>query len=355
VLFPSMEDHIIIGVDLHGEWVENPTRYTWRLKGRETVPIKISENVTYDELVDIIVSRQILRISVVEKIIETTNSVVNDEEHPVTMDIPINEEASLHPISTQEVADYLENVGFHKWSRAYFPGNRYDVLTSNIAESVNAMFNEAREFPIIALFNDISKRWSEKFHERRMAYAKLKTTFVPSAETKIMANKNLGNKLLVYQIDEDTFRVTADNGITMVHLRSKLCSCREFDLDKIPCQHAMAALRHKFGDEYGKMIYEYSSPYYKVESYILAYADPIYPVPAEEFWNLPPEILERVIPPPEKKTKPGRKRLKRVPTIGEVVSKKRNKCSLCKRFGHKKTSCPTRSNIVAGTSNGVVS
>ncbi|KAH0777272.1 hypothetical protein KY290_008683 [Solanum tuberosum] len=56
VLFPSMEDHIIIGVDLHGEWVENPTRYTWRSKGRETVPIKISENVTYDELVDIIVS-----------------------------------------------------------------------------------------------------------------------------------------------------------------------------------------------------------------------------------------------------------------------------------------------------------
>ncbi|KAG5584529.1 hypothetical protein H5410_044963 [Solanum commersonii] len=45
----------------------------------------------------------------------------------------------------------------------------------------------------------------------------------------------------------------------------------------------------------------------------------------------------------------------KVPTIGEVVSKKRNKCSLCKRFGHKKTSCPTRSNEVAGTSNGVVS
>ncbi|KAG5593384.1 hypothetical protein H5410_043898 [Solanum commersonii] len=136
-----------------------------------------------------------------------------------------------------EVTDYLENV-------------RYDVLTSNIVESVNAMFNEAREFPIIALFNDISKRWSKKFHERRMAYAKLKTTFVPSAETKIMANKNLGNKLLVHQIDEDTFSVTADNGIAMVHLRN-----------------------------------------------------PIYPVPAEEFWNLPLEILESNTS-TEKKTKP---------------------------------------------------
>ena len=52
-----MEDQIIIGVELHGEWVENATRYTWRSKDRETVPIKISENVTYDELVEIIISR----------------------------------------------------------------------------------------------------------------------------------------------------------------------------------------------------------------------------------------------------------------------------------------------------------
>ncbi|XP_060202708.1 uncharacterized protein LOC132631122 [Lycium barbarum] len=99
-----------------------------------------------------------------------------------------------------EVADYLENVGFRKWSIACFPGNRsptiivvggttgtvvpatvvvvgqlkrivpataivvgglrsYDMLTSNIAESINSMFNEEREFPITALFNTISRRW----------------------------------------------------------------------------------------------------------------------------------------------------------------------------------------------------
>ncbi|KAG5589547.1 hypothetical protein H5410_040061 [Solanum commersonii] len=62
-----------------------------------------------------------------------------------------------------------------------------------------------------------------------------------------------------------------------------MCSCRELDLDKIPCQHAMAMLRHKFGDEYGKMIYKFSSPYYKVELYILAYAHSIYLMPAEEY------------------------------------------------------------------------
>ncbi|KAH0737316.1 hypothetical protein KY290_036021 [Solanum tuberosum] len=28
------------------------------------------------------------------------------------------------------------DIGFEKWSRAHFPGNRYDVITTNIAESL---------------------------------------------------------------------------------------------------------------------------------------------------------------------------------------------------------------------------
>lgn len=46
-----------ISFDLHGEWVVNPTSYTLRLKDRETVPIKISENVPYNEFVEIIIFR----------------------------------------------------------------------------------------------------------------------------------------------------------------------------------------------------------------------------------------------------------------------------------------------------------
>ncbi|XP_059295684.1 uncharacterized protein LOC132049027 [Lycium ferocissimum] len=121
-----------------------------------------------------------------------------------------------------------------------------------------------------------------------------------------MTNKNLGNKLLVHRIDEDTFTITGESGVSMVDLRRKTCSCRKFDLDKIHCSHAMATLTSKFGDECGKMIYEYSSSYYKVESYVLAYANLIFPVPAEEFWNPPPEILQRRIPPPEKKNQSGK-------------------------------------------------
>ncbi|KAH0739593.1 hypothetical protein KY290_038298 [Solanum tuberosum] len=76
-----------------------------------------------------------------------------------------------------------------------------------------------------------------------------------------------------------------------VDLLEKSCSCREYDLIKIPCAHAMAALRSKHDNEYGMSIYEYSSPLYKVEvAYLLAYIDYINVVPLESEWCVPEEL-----------------------------------------------------------------
>ncbi|KAH0634844.1 hypothetical protein KY284_037630 [Solanum tuberosum] len=54
-----------------------------------------------------------------------------------------------------KAAETLEHIGFHTWSRALCPGNRYNIMTSNIVESVNAMFDVEREFPMVALFDEI--------------------------------------------------------------------------------------------------------------------------------------------------------------------------------------------------------
>lgn len=46
------------------------------------------------------------------------------------------------------VAKYLEDVGFNYWARSHFEGRIYGILTTNIAESINALMNEPRKFPI---------------------------------------------------------------------------------------------------------------------------------------------------------------------------------------------------------------
>lgn len=48
-------------------------------------------------------------------------------------------------------AEYLTEVGFEHWARAHFSGNRYNIMTSNVAETWNSVLKEAREYPIVAL------------------------------------------------------------------------------------------------------------------------------------------------------------------------------------------------------------
>ncbi|PHT68022.1 hypothetical protein T459_27509 [Capsicum annuum] len=95
----------------------------------------------------------------------------------------------------------------------HIPGNRFDMMTKSIAESVNAMLISERDYPVVSIFNSIAKR--------------------------------------------------------------------KFDLGKIPCDHVMAALRLKYGDDYGLRVYDYSSPVYKVEEYFLVYSESINVVPLE--------------------------------------------------------------------------
>ncbi|PHU14772.1 hypothetical protein BC332_15977 [Capsicum chinense] len=74
-------------------------------------------------------------------------------------------------------------LGFEKWSRAYFPSNRFNVMTTNIIESVNAMLIDEREYLVTSIFNMIVKRFGEIFMERRAYVLKYKDNkFVPAAK-----------------------------------------------------------------------------------------------------------------------------------------------------------------------------
>ncbi|CAN6820400.1 unnamed protein product, partial [Brassica oleracea] len=46
--------------------------------------------------------------------------------------------------------DYLVRIGFEHWPRSHSSGIRYNIMTSNVAESLNAALSEARELPIVA-------------------------------------------------------------------------------------------------------------------------------------------------------------------------------------------------------------
>lgn len=47
--------------------------------------------------------------------------------------------------------DYLIRIGLEHWARSQFTGARYNIMTSNQAESLNAALSTAREYPIVSL------------------------------------------------------------------------------------------------------------------------------------------------------------------------------------------------------------
>ncbi|PHU20464.1 hypothetical protein BC332_11615 [Capsicum chinense] len=142
---------------------------------------------------------------------------------------------------------------------------------------------DERENPVSYIFNSIARKFGEKFRERHAFVAGQNNKFVPCAEMILRDNKSERDSLYVTNANGglDQFMVFS-NGITAkVNLLERSCSCRKFDLVKISCEHAMAALRAKYGDDigYGNSIYKYSLPIYKAETYLLAYSKAINVVP----------------------------------------------------------------------------
>lgn len=65
----------------------------------------------------------------------------------------------------------LVAAGIEKWSRAHCPANRYNYLTSNSVESINALTKDVRKIPITMLmewFRGLLQKW---YYERREKHA----------------------------------------------------------------------------------------------------------------------------------------------------------------------------------------
>ncbi|GJZ96271.1 hypothetical protein Tco_0668605 [Tanacetum coccineum] len=73
---------------------------------------------------------------------------------------------ALRPDAHQKLVD----VGIEKWSRAKCLANRYNYMTSNNVESINALTKDVRKILITSLmdwFRDLCQKW---YYERRQKY-----------------------------------------------------------------------------------------------------------------------------------------------------------------------------------------
>ncbi|XP_070002637.1 uncharacterized protein [Nicotiana sylvestris] len=163
-------------------------------------------------------------------------------------------------------------------------------MTSNIAESLNAVTKEARELPIFDLL-EYMRTLLERWMKEKLLKVKGTFTYLGYKFNKEMEkNSTLSQKLRV--------RASTDHIHTVI--------------DGV-----------------------------KRESLLRTYEIPVNPFPDENKWNVTQHISDEVVNPPTgEKKQPGRPQKERYKTYDELKSKKyKVSCSNCGGEGHNKRSC----------------
>ncbi|KAL0696234.1 hypothetical protein Bca4012_063414 [Brassica carinata] len=124
----------------------------------------------------------------------------------------------------------------------------------------------------------------------------------------------------------------------VVDLEKRQCTCNVFDIDKIPCIHAIAAAKHIKRDKNC-----YADASHLTETWAKAYAESIHPGGELSTSTYPVNIDELSCPPQATKKRSGRPPTKRKRSVGEFgvpgSKSQSHKCSRCGIGGHNKSSC----------------
>ncbi|KAG5551449.1 hypothetical protein RHGRI_009764 [Rhododendron griersonianum] len=191
------------------------------------------------------------------------------------------------------ITNFLADLPYEHWANAFFPGQRYGEMWSNLAECFNSWIEKERHLPITQLVDRESKAWEVRFSS------------------------------------PDVLEVLCNPSVK-VDIGRHSCTCTQWQLNGVPCVHAVCAIKKS-----GKSLNACVERYFHVECYREAYSRPIMPVPT--LWK--PEVSgDAVILPPLSRKPPGRNKKKRIRSFGEKV--RPIKCTRCgKRGSHNRRSC----------------
>ena len=130
---------------------------------------------------------------------------------------------------------------------------------------------------------------------------------------------------------------TVLDGITQftVCLHQRTCTCGRFQLDELPCPHALSILTIKH-TAYEK----YCSAYYTRKNLLLTYQFQMDPLPNESTWNTPTHVLEDVVLPPHGKKTLGRpKNIKHTQLKEDRFKKAQITCNNCGQHDRNRKTC----------------
>ncbi|XP_070022355.1 uncharacterized protein [Nicotiana sylvestris] len=142
--------------------------------------------------------------------------------------------------------NYIMEEPPERWARSWFPRRRYDMLTTNMVESMNSVVLKGREMPILRMLHFIQEKLGEWFYERRKKANETFHRVSIWAEEEMTKKMDLACKMFVFNLDSMLFRINSEGIEFIVDLKKRTCDCLEFQLDELPCPYAIAAINMRY-------------------------------------------------------------------------------------------------------------
>ncbi|XP_073138855.1 uncharacterized protein [Henckelia pumila] len=232
--------------------------------------------------------------------------------------------------SMPNARDFIINSQPQCWANSLFPGNRWGVINNNIAECWNSWVKAARFLSIVPMVDHIRKKIMNMMHQRREASLVLNKELTPEKEKLLVSTCISSRSLKVDRSSNSSFEVVEGDKTYAVDLKHHRCSCRAWQVLKLPCKHACATIESK-----SLSFYDFCDKYYTTRMYRETYRATINPIPTFDMCESQLDE-DDVIYAPDSRSQPGRRRTKRFPSQTEIRTLN---CGRCHRKGHNRRTC----------------
>ncbi|GKU94563.1 hypothetical protein SLEP1_g8036 [Rubroshorea leprosula] len=197
----------------------------------------------------------------------------------------------------------LQRYDPKKWCRAFFDEEPCcDVVDNNMCESFNFWVMEARYLAIISMVDTLRSQVMERIGEKYAFISKWKGDIAPRARKKLEANKKESSSWKLVWDGRTGFEVKhvrlENSNRHVVDLMKRTCTCRTWQMNGIPCPHAVCYMYHE-----NLVPEDFVADWYKKEKYALAYGFPIKGMCGDKSWQ---KFHGEPLNPPPVRKRPGR-------------------------------------------------
>ena len=143
----------------------------------------------------------------------------------------------------EKTYEYLANIAPAQRTRSHFTSRALtDCLVNNLSESFNAMILKSRDKPILAMLEWIRVRLMTRFYTKREGIQKYAGKLCPSIQDRLEKLKVESKPFSATPVGSFLYEIGSQYERHVVDLIKKTCRCRSWDLNGIPCKHAIIAI-----------------------------------------------------------------------------------------------------------------